>query len=412
MPEQSTRGLSKIVTVPKIRTSALKMDAVNPNKFRQAFLAAQNGVPGALWEILGFFKKLDGHLGGDIQRRYSAVTSTKPSILVENETQEEWIEIIRNWLKTVRYTPMAQELLQGFYYGARAVELVWGYTNIMGKKLYLPLSWKKLPNDFLYAQKRGKGAFSDLWLGSQPLADYHPGKVLIYTDDEFEAYRNIDFTQMGRGLAAVRYSIAKYFNFEDWSAFNEVYGMPFREGVYDPNTASAKDIATLEQAVFDAGNDSGWILAEGTSLNIKEASRSGSVDAFESLKEACNREISEAILSQSITSSSGEHGTYGTSVTANGISLDVAQADAMKLDAIMERLIEMMLKLNGINIDITFKTKVEKSTDPAKDISIAKGVGALGVALSERQIRDKFGYAEPVDDDDILKPKTGIGLLG
>ncbi len=409
-----TQKLVKVITAPKMRNPFAKIGDVTPQQFKTAMRNALGGHPSNLYNIMDRFRRIDGHLGGDLQRRIAAATTDKPGLIAveENDAAAFAREAVEHVLKELKYRLLSGSLLQANYYGVRAIELVWGAIQYEGKMLFVPVDYNVLPNDFIHAKKINKDdKYTSLYVGKEPLVKYPAGKILLLTHEDFPAYSDINFVSQGVGLAAMRYSIYKYFDFEDWAAFNEVYGMPMRIGKYESG-ASEKDIKVLENGVHDMGSDASAVISEDTSIEFPEVNRSSSVEAFDKFKDACNREISDAILSQSITSSTGQHGTYGTAVTANGISIDVAANDAYRLDLVMQELVDVIVDYNFTNVgQLVFFTPVKKADNLNNEVTVSKTLQEMGLDQSKSHLRKKYNAPEPKDEDDTLPGKQPGNLI-
>ncbi len=105
--------------------------------------------------------------------------------------------------------------------------------------------------------------------------------------------------------------LLKNFALKDWAAFNEVFGMPLRLGKYD-TTASPADREALVQAVRNLGSDAAGVISKATEIEFVEAaSRSGGANPYQLMADFCNREMSKAVLGQTLTTdTTGATGTY------------------------------------------------------------------------------------------------------
>jgi phage gp29-like protein len=400
------------VGLPKLRYDSPLIKQVTPAEFRTAYSTAKDGNPAKLYAIMDWFLSMDGHLSGVLQSRISAITSAEYSITPQNDTEAEnnAVSITYQMLTKLRFDRLVKELLKCHYYGARAIELIWGILNLNGRTVTAPLTFRKLPHDFIYTKKINK---SDPWktvhVGAEPLISYPPGKVLYMQDGEAPAYSDTDFTTFGHGLSAIRFSIIKYFNFEDWAAFNEIFGMPLRLGIIKQG-ATDKDIETLENAVQNLGSDAAAVVKETTEISFPETQKTGSINAYETLTSFCNREISTALTSESLTSSDGKVGTYGAMQTANGIRIDVAEADASDIDyLIQDQLINVFWALNFNLPQPQFKTNLALQTDLLNKARVDRELFEMGLDFSVAELRRKYDVAPPEDEADrLVKPSTGI----
>jgi len=403
-----------VILAPKTRDNT-KYKTVTPEKFRQAFSAAQGGRPAALYKIMDWFLSMDGHLAGALQSRISANTSGDSSLIIQDKTakNENALEILKAALDGIKLRKLKTALLKANYYGARAVELIWAETRMNGKAIIAPVGFKNLPHDFIYADKiRKTDDYKSVFVGAEPLENYDRGHVLLFTAGDADDYSDPDFTTFGRGVSAMRYSIVKYFDVEDWAAFNEVFGMPMRLGILKTG-AGEEALKRLEEAVHNLGNDASAVIDETTEIQFPEVNKYSSKAAYEALSEFCNREISKAITSEALTGGEGKTGTYGAMQTANGIRLDVAQSDAAELDdLIQENIINVFYEINFPGLEVPkMKTAIKAAPNLFQQSNIDKNLFEMGLPLSVSALRKRYDAPAPVDDEDRLE-KTQNSLFG
>ena len=106
--------------------------------------------------------------------------------------------------------------------------------------------------------------------------------------------------------------LLKRYAIKDWAVFAEIFGMPLRLGKYEPS-ASQSDKDALVMALKSLGTDAAGIISKATEIEFVEASQrlSGNANPYETLVNFCNREMSKAVLGQTLTTdTSGATGTY------------------------------------------------------------------------------------------------------
>ena len=104
--------------------------------------------------------------------------------------------------------------------------------------------------------------------------------------------------------------LLKNYSLKDWVAFNEVFGMPLRLGKYDPGASTPADREALIRAVRNLGSDAAGMISKTTEIEFVEASYrlTGSANPYQMLAEFCNREMSKAMLGQTLTTdTAGSH---------------------------------------------------------------------------------------------------------
>ena len=142
-------------------------------------------------------------------------------------------------------------------------------------------------------------------------------EILRYETDNsgipLDEFRNMLYVGDGSrelGLLAkiVPMVLYKRGNMGDWAQFCQVFGIPIREYTYDAGDEQAR-----QRLLHDARNQGAnavYIHPKDSALNLIEATnKSGTVDLYERFKDACNTEISIAVLGNTLTTDSKANGT-------------------------------------------------------------------------------------------------------
>ena len=200
--------------------------------------------------------------------------------------------------------------------------------------------------------------------------------------------------------------VFKSYALRDWSAFAELYGQPIRLGKYDAS-ATRDDIAVLKRAVFDIGSDAAAVLPASMALEFVEAGgKTASADLYEKLIGYIDRQVSKAVLGQTLTTDQGSSGSLAQATVHNEVRADLIRADARALAATLLRdLIIPVVRLNlGDAAPLPHvELKVEEPEDMAALATQLTQLGALGLPIPEAWVRAKWGIPEA---------KAGEALLG
>lgn len=148
----------------------------------------------------------------------------------------------------------------------------------------------------------------------------------IVTENEFDLegidYRGKDFggrvieigkpESLGLLMSVAQYVIYKRGNFGDWAEYAEIFGIPFRWASYNNETSRA----VLETALEAAG-PAGYVVApQDADLKFMNGNPSGNGQmVFSALREACNEEISIAVLGNTMTTTEAKSSGYAQSQT-------------------------------------------------------------------------------------------------
>ncbi|MBW1990345.1 MAG: DUF935 family protein [Deltaproteobacteria bacterium] len=205
----------------------------------------------------------------------------------------------------------------------------------------------------------------------------------------------------------------KSYTIKDWMAFCEVFGMPLRVGKYGPNaTVSEKTI--LLNAVANLGTDAAAIIPESMQIEFVEAAKvSGGQALFEKLADWLDNQVTKYILGQTGTTS-GTPGRLGNEEAQNEVRHDIRDADAGQLAGTLDRdLVRPFIDLNfGPQRAYPRIVLREPAVEDLDRLSLALDrLVPIGLRVSASEIRDKFGLADPGEDEEVLVP-FGLGRAG
>ena len=189
--------------------------------------------------------------------------------------------------------------------------------------------------------------------------------------------------------------LLKNYALKDWAAFNEVFGMPLRLGKYDAS-ASPADREALVRAIRNLGSDAAGVISKATEIEfIEAASRAGNNNPYQAMAEFCNREMSKAVLGQTLTTdAAGATGTYATARVHAMVRQDLVQADAQALGATLRE--QLLRPLVGFNFGWDkpvpwFRFKYEEGEDLKALSEVYRNLAGLGLPLSREHLAERFG---------------------
>jgi phage gp29-like protein len=126
--------------------------------------------------------------------------------------------------------------------------------------------------------------------------------------------------------------------FRWWTVFVEKYGGAFMYGKYPGNVGEqykAELLAALEKMIADAVA----IAPAESEITIDSLANKGSVSTVhKEYIEASNKEISKAVLGQTLTTDIGSSGSYAAAQAHNLVRQDLAAADRRRISACFNRL--------------------------------------------------------------------------
>ncbi len=198
----------------------------------------------------------------------------------------------------------------------------------------------------------------------------------------------------------------KNYALKDWNVFNEVYGMPLRLGKYDP-AATPEDREILKRAIQSLGSDAAAVISKNTEIEFVETpGRSGGQDnPFMTMAEFCNREMSKAILGQTLTTDVQQAtGTYSAAKVHQAVRRDIVQSDADSLAVTLQN--QLIRPLVGFNFgwqralpELQFYEDEEVNLGELAETYTK--LTAMGVRIPATHIKEVFGLpaAEAVEQE-------------
>ena len=206
--------------------------------------------------------------------------------------------------------------------------------------------------------------------------------------------------------SCVRAFVVRHFAWKDWMAFAEVYGMPprlgwLREGVlWDSDEARQ-----LFEAVRALGMDAAAVVREGNCIEVLDSRTTGEGQVFDLLIDRAGREMTLAVLGQTLTSGGESGGSYSLGQVHNQVRWDLIEADARALArTLTDQLLRPIVRLNlgeGYPVPLW-----HFSTEQPEDLSaLAQTVLTLsqaGLPIPSDWAYEKFGIPKPAAGDPVF----------
>jgi len=132
-----------------------------------------------------------------------------------------------------------------------------------------------------------------------------------------------------------------------WMVFLDKYGSPTAIGKYPPGTKK-RERKILLDAIEAIQQETGLAIPDNMQVSFLEASHQGPA-SYSLLKDACNAEISKAILGATQTVEEGKRGSYALSRAHSDVRRERVEADAVDIaDVIQDQLVRRIVDYNFI----------------------------------------------------------------
>jgi phage gp29-like protein len=190
-----------------------------------------------------------------------------------------------------------------------------------------------------------------------------------------------------------------------WFIFTEKYGMPWAL-LKHPRGASEKEIAKLLAMGVTMVQDGVAAIPDDDSIELVDAaSRASSAAVYEKLKDACNFEISKAVLGQTLTTEIGDTGSRAAATVHLVVRDDIVDSDHRLVETTMDAAIARLVAENFDDEPLSPVFRIVEKDRPAdenerKNIELGWRMGILG----EAHARKRLHIPEPAGDDRLLPP--------
>ncbi|MBS9781105.1 MAG: DUF935 domain-containing protein [Gammaproteobacteria bacterium] len=372
---------------------------LNPSRLASVLSNANGGDAYDYLTLAEEMEEREPHYGSVIRTRKLAIEGLEKNIEAagDDDKSQQIAESVRELIECPEFDNLLSALTDGLGKGYAAVEIIWD------KKSFTPINyiWRD-PRYFAFAR-------DDAYTLHIRGEDNQAGDTL----PPYKFITHIPKLKAGvpiRGglarMAALSY-MCKTYALTDWMAFCEVFGMPIRVGKYG-NGASDVDKSVLKRAVANIGTDAAAIIPESMQLEFIQATNAkGGESLFENLADWLDRQVSKAVLGQTMTSDDGS--SQAQAKVHNEVRLDLLKADAKQLAAtINEQLIRPFVDFN-FGVQKVYPKFVLYVPEPEDIAGLVDGVAKLvplGLKVPQSFLRDKLGIPDPQEDEELLGRPT------
>lgn len=375
---------------------------LTPARLAGLLREAEQGDPMRYLELAEEMEEKDLHYLSVLGTRKRAVAQLEITVEPASESAEHQrhAELVRNFLERDELEDELVDILDAVGKGYSATEIVWETSA----RQWMPvrLEWRD-PRWFAFDQADGRTLQLRSESGFEPLP---PFKFVLPV---MKAKSGIPI-RGGLARAAAWAYLFKNYDIKDWVAFAEVYGQPIRVGKYHPN-ATQEERETLLRAVANIGADAAAIVPQSMLIEFVQADTQKSADLYEKLADWLDRQLSKAVLGQTLTTEV-KGGSFAAAKVHDSVREDIERADAKQVAAALNRdLVRPIVELNFGPQQAWPRIVIgrpEEADVGALSEALAKLV-PLGLKVSQAEIRGKIGMADPADSDEILTGQAPAG---
>ncbi|MBB4287738.1 DUF935 domain-containing protein [Roseospira goensis] len=402
------RTLTQAVAAPAVTGvrrpfSGTVATGLTPERLATILKRATEGGTADYLTLAEEMEERDPHYAAVLGTRKRAVAGVEPIVTPGDDSPRagEIADFVRaHLIDRPWWGEMVVDLLDALGKGYAVCEILW-----QTGKHWTPIAcpWRD-PRYFVWDETRTALRLAE---DGQPHGeDLPPGKFIVHTSGIKSGL------PVRGGLARlVAWSVLfKSYSVKDWAAFSEVYGLPLRLGRYG-QSATQKDIDTLVAAVAGIGTDAAAVLPESMRIEFQGISEGrGGADLFERFARYLDEQISKAVVGQTMTTDDGS--SLAQAQVHRGVQIDVAQADAAALaNSVNRDLVRVAVDLNFGPQDAYpwLSWPITAPEDTTAAVNQVQALVPLGMRFRVADIRERLGWAEPEDDDEVLGAPAPAG---
>lgn len=337
------------------------------------------------------------HYRSQLQVRRLAFDTVEPQVTTPQGVDAKIVDAVTELVNDPGFRAGCSDLQDGVGKGYSVVEPIWDYQRGQLR----PVKYKHRDPRFFQVDRV---TLEDLRLASDTNFEgdlIPPGVFITHTPS---ILTNLPLRSgLARPIAWA--FIVQSFTLQDWAAFSEIYGIPFRVGRYGPQ-ASEDDKRTLLWAVRSIANDGAAIMPTGMEFEMMSVQGSHGEAVFGNLLGYIDRQVSKVVLGQTMTADEGS--SLGQAKIHNEVRIDIKRADAQQTAGTINRdLIPWFVAVNFGPQDVY--PQVDFPVAEPEDIkALTEGVARLvplGLRVSQRQMREKLALSEPEEGEALLGPE-------
>jgi hypothetical protein len=371
--------IQNIVIRPVVRTSQ------DIESWRSAIRAAESVINPLRRPLYDLYSDLllDGHLSSVIGKRINAVTNSQ---LTFTDADGNEVEDIMKLIDTIEFEDILTEIVNSKFWGYSLMELEFLPNRIV---------------PYLIDRRHVKPELG--------LVVKYPTDITGVKYNE-PPYNRVTLAagkekDLGLLMKVAQYVIYKRGNFGDWAQYAELFGMPFRKGKYDGYDEKSRQ--QLEHAMEEAGSAAFAIIPEGTDIEFIANNSSGNGQLYDSLKKACNEEISVCIAGQTLTTTQGDKGARSLGEVHESVAEEMHIADKRFVRRVLNSKLVPLLEMHGYKVKGgTFNFPDSEKLDKTKKIKIDLSI-ANRQPVDDNYFYETYGIPKP-DDYDKLKEEMKL----
>lgn len=295
--------MDKELIIPEITYVSPDRNRKDTGSLKRAILSAEsvyNPNRVRLYDLYHDIVTIDGHLSGILEKRTKSVTNKK-IVFVDSEGRK--VDELDNLIGSNSFEHLLELIMESIYWGISGVEFVrdreFCYNEIDRRHI---------------RPEKGQIAKSQYDYEGEDISNY-PGVWLIG-----------EKKNLGKLLQCSMFALYKRSGFGDFAQYVEIFGQPVRIIQYDAYDKQTE--SRLREILDQSGSSLVMMIPKQANFQMMDGKTSNGDGALqERLIQACNREMSIAILGNTETTASSSSSGYAQAEIHAGQQNQLTQAD-------------------------------------------------------------------------------------
>jgi len=378
---------------------------LTPQRLAGIMRAAEQGDIDAYLTLAEEMEEREPHYGSVLATRKRAVAALDPVVISagNSDLDDRIADAVR---KDITECPEFEDLVSGLQdalgKGFACVEMMWK-RSVTANARPLKYEWRD-PRWFTFDREDARTLL--LKTNENPIGE--PLELRKWCVYKPKLKMGIPIRAGLARLAAWSF-LFKNYTVKDWVSFVETYGMPLRIGKYGKQ-ATEQDKDTLLRAVMGIGTDAAAVIPESMKIEFEQAmSGSASSDIFMALADWTDRQVSKAVLGQTMATDEGGRGGRAQAEVHDGLRDEIRQADAKAV----ARCVSGSVIKDYVDLNFGPQEEYPQCAYPADDgvdrSEFVEDVTKLvdrGLPVKQSEIYTVMGLTKPDAGDAVLGPQT------
>lgn len=405
---QTNQAKAHQVSVRRPAAGISIASTLTPQRLAGVLRAVSDGTDPESYMILAEeMEERDLHYSSVLRTRKLAVASIEATVEAasEDEKDQNMAQLVRDKLLSHPDLPeLFFDLLDGLGKGVGVSQIIWDTKS----RPCVPSEYAWVDPRFL---RPDPDTLNEIYLISDEFPMGSPLQPLKYIVHKPRMKSGLVWRNGLARLVAVMYML-KSFTVRDWWAFAEVYGIPVRIGKYGAN-ATPEDISTLINAISTIASDAGAVIPESMKIEMVETTKGSNGNTlFQNMAEWCDKQISKAVLGQTMTTEDGA--SLSQAKVHNEVRMDIAKWDARQLQTTINRDLVQPWIIFNFGVQERYPVVEIKVSEPDDTKAFVDALTPLidrGLKVKAAEVRERIGgLSKPEADDEVLLPQQQAAI--